>query len=92
MDGDGFYNWGIAPDKPYSCPQGPPERDCDDSNPVLGPFDSFGHCLIIAESCDCDFTPADGDVDGADLVAWLDDNANISLVDLASEFGRVNCP
>ncbi len=46
-DGDGYYNWGISEEKPSSCPDCPPERDCDDSNPNLGPFDSNGNCVEI---------------------------------------------
>ena len=47
-DGDGYYNWGISENKPPSCPEGcPAEKDCDDSNPCLGPFDSDGYCIVI---------------------------------------------
>jgi photosystem II stability/assembly factor-like uncharacterized protein len=42
--------------------------------------------------CECDFTPADGDVDGADLIDYIFDSAGISLNVFAEEFGRVNCP
>jgi hypothetical protein len=91
-DGDGYFNWGLAPDKPPSCPAGPPEKDCDDSDPARGPYDSNGHCVIIADYCHCDFAPADGDVDGADLVAYSANSGGISLEEIAAEFGRVNCP
>jgi hypothetical protein len=38
LDNDGYYNWGIGP-KPETCPDGcPEERDCDDSDPGLGPY------------------------------------------------------
>ena len=46
MDGDGYYNWGIGP-KPAHCPPCPDEPDGDDSNPNLGPLNSFGQCTII---------------------------------------------
>lgn len=46
MDGDGYFNWGISEEKPETCPESaPPERDCDDSNPSLGPFDPDYHCV-----------------------------------------------
>ncbi len=46
MDGDGYFNWGIVEGKPSSCPESvPAERDCDDSNPSLGPFDPDYNCV-----------------------------------------------
>ncbi len=51
--------------------------------------------VYIEESIDAclfDFSPADGDVDGSDLVAYISDQTNISLEDFAEEFGRTNCP
>ncbi|MBQ7533650.1 MAG: hypothetical protein IJT45_08205, partial [Bacteroidales bacterium] len=45
-DGDGYYNWGIGP-KPAHCPSCPDEPDGDDSNPNLGPLNSYGQCTII---------------------------------------------
>ena len=48
-DGDGYYNWGISENKPPSCPGGcPAEKDCDDSNPHLGPFDANGYCTELS--------------------------------------------
>ena len=44
----------------------------------------------IYEECKCDFKP-DGDVDGLDLSAYIDNNAGISLADFAAEFGQM-CP
>jgi hypothetical protein len=45
-DGDGYYNWGISEIKPFSCPEDAyTEKDCDDSNPYLGPFDTDGSCV-----------------------------------------------
>ncbi|MBP5423599.1 MAG: hypothetical protein J6Y78_14285, partial [Paludibacteraceae bacterium] len=46
MDGDGYYYWGIGP-KPAHCPPCPDEPDGDDSNPNLGPLNSYGQCTII---------------------------------------------
>ena len=46
LDGDGYYNWGIGP-KPAHCPPCPDEPDGDDSNPNLGPLNSYGQCTII---------------------------------------------
>ena len=51
FDGDGYYNWGISEDKPVSCPASAlPDKDCDDNNPSLGPFDTDGHCVPIRNS------------------------------------------
>jgi hypothetical protein len=45
-DGDGYYNWGISALKPSSCPASAlPDKDCDDSNRYLGPFEADGHCV-----------------------------------------------
>ena len=38
-DNDGYYWWGIGP-KPDSCPDCPDQRDSNDNDPFLGPFDS----------------------------------------------------
>lgn len=44
LDGDGYYNWGVG-SKPASCPSCvSDEEDGDDSNPNLGPMDSYGFC------------------------------------------------
>jgi hypothetical protein len=44
----------------------------------------------IYEECKCDFD-LDGDVDGLDLSAYIDNSAGISLADFAAEFGQI-CP
>lgn len=44
QDGDGYYNWGIGP-KPATCPDCPDERDCDDSDPTLGPYGLDYDCI-----------------------------------------------
>lgn len=47
LDGDGYYNWGVGP-KPVSCPACVPnEEDGDDSNPSLGPMDTYGFCQTL---------------------------------------------
>ena len=47
-DNDGYYNWGIGA-KPNTCPYcTPDEPDGDDSNPNLGPLDSYGNCVTIS--------------------------------------------
>jgi hypothetical protein len=38
-DKDGYYNWGISAEKPITCPSCPDNKDSDDSDPRLGPFD-----------------------------------------------------
>ena len=47
---------------------------------------------VIPQQCECDFEPQDKDVDGIDLYVFLMDSAGISLEDLASDFGRIDCP
>jgi len=50
-DNDGYYNWGISQNIPSSCPDNIPyEKDCDDSNPNLGPFDTDGSCVELFEN------------------------------------------
>ena len=47
-DGDGYFNWGIAPLIPDTCPAGAPhERDCNDWDSSVGPFTSDGSCVSI---------------------------------------------
>jgi len=61
----------------------------DPVSPKLAPLIAN---TVEAEICQCDFTPADGDVDGSDLAAYIADQAGISLNDFAAEFGRTDCP
>lgn len=50
-DGDGYCNWGITAQKPSTCPAGcKVEKDCDDSNPLIGPFDSNFACTSTAQT------------------------------------------
>jgi photosystem II stability/assembly factor-like uncharacterized protein len=46
----------------------------------------------INPPCVSDFSPTDGDVDGADLAAYIAESAGISLDVFAADFGRANCP
>ena len=44
-DNDGYFNWGIAENKPAACPPNAlAENDCDDTNAELGPFNPDGSC------------------------------------------------
>lgn len=44
-DNDKYCNWGISETKPSTCPAFcKPQKDCDDSNPNLGPFDQNMNC------------------------------------------------
>ena len=55
-DGDGYYYWGIGP-KPATCPcEAPNEPDCDDSNPDVGPMDTYGYCMPIKLSCTASYS------------------------------------
>ena len=54
FDGDGHYNWGIADVTPSSCPTiGSLDKDCDDYDPSLGPYDADGNCVSI-QTTQCD--------------------------------------
>jgi len=47
LDGDGYYWWGIG-SKPDTCSLCSfAERDCDDSDPLVGPYDSAFYCTPI---------------------------------------------
>lgn len=47
-DGDRFCNWGISEVKPSTCPDFcQAQKDCDDSNYNLGPFDENFNCQSI---------------------------------------------
>jgi len=48
-DNDKYCNWGISENKPDTCPSFcKPEKDCDDSNPNLGPFDENLNCILLS--------------------------------------------
>jgi len=48
LDGDGYYNWGVGL-KPATCPTcASDEEDGDDSNPNLGPMDTYGFCRQLS--------------------------------------------
>ncbi|MDD3877158.1 MAG: C1 family peptidase [Bacteroidales bacterium] len=49
LDDDGYFWWGIG-DKPNTCPiYSSIEPDCDDSDPLVGPYDSDYNCTPICE-------------------------------------------
>jgi len=49
IDGDGYANWGTGELKPQSCPDSEADRDCDDSDATLGPFNPDGSCQSISD-------------------------------------------
>ena len=49
VDGDGYYNWGIGP-KPATCPNCPDEEDCDDSSPLIGPYNEKYECMVMCNN------------------------------------------
>ena len=55
-DGDGYYNWGIGP-KPATCPNCPDEEDCDDSSPLIGPYNEKYECTVLCENYAYSSTP-----------------------------------
>ncbi len=49
-DNDSYCNWGISKTKPANCPEiCGIEKDCDDSNKSLGPFDQNYNCIDISK-------------------------------------------
>jgi C1A family cysteine protease len=71
-DKDGYCNWGISESKPESCPQScQAERDCDDSNALLGPFDAEYNCQDLSQQ----------DSDGDGIVNATDNCPNIANSD-----------
>ena len=55
-DGDGYYNWGIGP-KPATCPNCPDEEDCDDSSPLVGPYNEKYECMVLCNNYVYSSTP-----------------------------------
>jgi Papain family cysteine protease/Secretion system C-terminal sorting domain len=49
-DGDGYCWWGIGP-KPDTCPDCPDQPDCNDNDPLVGPYDENYFC-----SCNLQYT------------------------------------
>lgn len=47
-DGDGFCNWGLGPN-PTNFPECINHKDCDDSNPYVGPYDEKYNCSCLLE-------------------------------------------
>ena len=62
-DNDGYCNWGISLQKPDTCPIACNiEKDCNDANPSLGPYDANFNC--IAAISPTPSTPKPGDTNG----------------------------
>ncbi len=48
-DHDNYCQWGVSSQKPGNCPGNCfAEKDCDDTNPQLGPYDTTLNCLSTA--------------------------------------------
>jgi hypothetical protein len=59
-----------------------------------GTNEEVSYSYIINPSvstCQGDFAPSDGDVDGSDLAAFISDPGSINLEDFAADFGRTDC-
>jgi hypothetical protein len=61
---------------------------------VFSGDDSFAvrEATLTIEYCSGDFEPADGDVDGSDLAAFITNSEGVISDEFAADFGRVNCP
>ena len=77
-DYDGNLRWD-DPDTPNNT------GDCNECYYDIGAYEYY-------PACECDFSTSDGDVDGADLAAYIVDPAGFSLDVFAADFGRTNCP
>lgn len=69
-DGDGYANWGTGPVRPLNCPGSHPEKDCDDWNAALGPFQADGSCAAIAPvttDFEASAVHCPGDIDGGGI-------------------------
>ena len=88
----------------HEAPHAGPPRTCivlhlcdnlrgDDDLDANGVIEDIGGPAITAVTCDGDFDQ-DGDVDGADLAAYINENTNefADLADFAADFGRTDCP
>lgn len=54
-DNDNYCSWGITDTKPSSCPSTcNAQKDCDDSNSTLGPFDESYNCMLLEGCADTD--------------------------------------
>jgi len=59
-DGDGYCNWGISKNKPSACPPTCKDaKDCDDSDPALGPFDANLQCVVLETTSTTTTVPDD---------------------------------
>jgi C1A family cysteine protease len=62
-DNDGYCNWGISESMPATCPAFcKPEKDCDDSNPDLGPFDLNFNCVPLGNFIPDTVPPVVGEI------------------------------
>ena len=88
QDGD------MASDSQDNCPSISNRSQSDDDNDGFGNacdncpdrYDPTNQCL-----CEGDFPPSDGDVDGADLAAYIVAPAGIGLDEFAANFGKTIC-
>jgi len=95
-DKDGYCNWGILKDKPDTCPEKcKPEKDCDDSNPDLGPFDENFNCIQISQPISPDIqAPQVGKVfldPPRDVVYLLTENKFVLKVKVEDDQGISGC-
>ncbi|MFH0863877.1 MAG: C1 family peptidase [Candidatus Gottesmanbacteria bacterium] len=87
-DNDSYCNWGISNQKPAGCPSTCKlEKDCNDSDPHLGPFDLNFNCQFIS-NLPGDFNN-DNRVDRKDLLFLLNSFSTIfNYNQLVTNFGR----
>ncbi len=80
-DDDGYCNWGTSETKPSTCPEScKPLKDCNDSDPNLGPFDENFNCRFSCQNS------AQGDLNCDNLINETD------LTILLSRWGQPDGP
>jgi hypothetical protein len=77
-DNDGYFNWGISEQKPTTCPTCPNDRDSDDSEPNIGPFDEkfYGTPIRPIMEVSCSGT----NIDQHGFYTFYEPSQNLSIV------------
>ncbi len=77
-DNDGYFNWGISEQKPTTCPTCPDDRDSDDSEPNIGPFDEKFYGTPIRPIMEVSCSGTNIDQDG--FYTFYEPSQNLSIV------------
>lgn len=77
-DNDGYFNWGISEQKPTTCLTCPDDRDSDDSEPNIGPFDGKYYGTQIRPIMEVSCSGTNIDQDG--FYTFYEPSQNLSIV------------